>query len=257
MAVKQTQHERQTAIIELIIARGSARVEELSQHFNVSLMTLYRDLAALEARDIITRHKGTVSLLVSSISETPFEFRLGQEMEQKAAVGAAAAKIVDQYYTVFVDDSTTAYHVLDHLAEPEATAFVTNSLAMARKIVDGEHKSLTLLGGRVVRQLDAAFGPTTVSSVRELAVETAVLGVASIKDGAIFHPYSEVAAFKGELLKRVSVPILVATSSKFNRVAMHRIADVADFAYVVVDSGIPTDVYNELQSLTTVIVAEP
>ena len=256
VAVKQTQEERQTGIIELIIERGSTRVEELSEHFNVSAMTLYRDLAALEARHIITRHKGTVSLLVSSISETPFEFRLRQEAEAKMAVGKAAAKIVDSYATVFLDDSTTAHNVIDFIADPGSKEFITNSLASARKIADSEHKSLTVLGGKLVRQLDAMFGPTTTRTVRELAFETAVFSTASIKDGTIFHPYPDVAGFKSELIKRVSVPILVATGSKFDRVALHRIADVADFKYLVVDDSISDTAYNELSSLTNVIVAD-
>ena len=256
MAVKQTQEERQTGIIELIIENGVTRVEELSEHFDVSAMTLYRDLAALEARHIITRNKGAISLLAASISETPFEFRQRQEMDAKSAVGRAAAKIVDRYSTVFVDDSTTAYNVIDHIQDPGSKAFITNSLASARKIADSEHKSMTVVGGRLVRQLDAMFGPTTTRTIRELAFETAIFGTASIKDGTIFHPYSEVASFKSELIKRVDVPILVATGSKFDRVALHRIADVADFKYLVVDDSISAATFKDISSLTQVIIAD-
>lgn len=256
MAVKQTQEERQTGIIELIIEHGATRVEVLSEHFDVSAMTLYRDLAALEARQIITRSKGAISLLATSISETPFEFRQRQEMDAKLAVGKAAAKIVDRYSTVFVDDSTTAYNVIDHIQDPGSKAFITNSLASARKIADSEHKSMTVVGGRLVRQLDAMFGPTTTRTVRELAFETAIFGTASIKDGTIFHPYSEVASFKSELIKRVDVPILVATGSKFDRVALHRIADVADFKYLVVDDSISAATFKDISSLTQVIIAD-
>ncbi len=255
MAVKQTQEERQTGIIELIIERGVARVEELSAHFNVSAMTLYRDLAALEARQIITRNRGTVSLLVTSISETPFEFRLRQEIEAKVAVGKATAALIDRYSTIFLDDSTTAHSVIDHIDDPGSKSFITNSLASARKIADAEHRSLTVLGGKLVRQLDAVFGPTTTRTVRELAFETAIFGTASIKDGSIFHPYSDVAAFKSELIKRVDVPILVATASKFDRVALHRITEVAEFEYLVVDDSITDAAFNELSSQTQVIVA--
>lgn len=256
MAVKQTQEERQTGIIELIIENGVTRVEELSELFDVSAMTLYRDLAALEARQIITRNKGAISLLAASISETPFEFRQRQEMDAKLAVGRAAAKIVDRYSTVFVDDSTTAYNVIDHIQDPGSKAFITNSLASARKIADSEHKSMTVVGGRLVRQLDAMFGPTTTRTIRELAFETAIFGTASIKDGTIFHPYSEVASFKSELIKRVDVPILVATGSKFDRVALHRIADVADFKYLVVDDSISAATFKDISSLTQVIIAD-
>lgn len=256
MAVKQTQEERQTGIIELIIERGTTRVEELSEHFDVSAMTLYRDLAALEARHIIARNKGAVSLLVSSISETPFEFRLGQEQDAKSTVGKVAAKIVDSYSTIFVDDSTTAYYAIDHIADPGAKAFITNSLAAASKISQGEHKSLTVLGGRHVRQLDAMFGPSASRTVRELAFETAIFGAASIKDGSIFHPYSDAASFKSELIKRVNVPILLATASKLDRVALHRITNVADFTYLVIDDSITEAALSELSIQTNVIVAD-
>lgn len=255
MAVKQTQQERQEGIVELIIERGDTRVEELSAHFNVSAMTLYRDLTALESRQIITRNRGVVSLLLSSISEAPFSFRLSREKERKEAVGRAAAKLISGYSSVFIDDSSTAYYALDFIDDAGMKAYITNSLAVSRKIADGDHQSLTTLGGRLIRQLDATFGPAAVRMAHGLAIEVGLFGAASIKDGSVFHPYSEVAAFKSELITRVSVPILVVTSTKFERIALNRIADVSDFEFMVVDNSISADVLEELKSLTNVIVA--
>ncbi|QOR48034.1 DeoR/GlpR transcriptional regulator [Trueperella pecoris] len=257
MAAKISQAERQTSIIELIIEHGSLHVEELAEHFGVSLMTLYRDLAVLESRQIITRHRGHVSLLVSSISEAPFSFRLAQEWERKVAVARAAAQLVSQSATVFLDDSTTAYAAIDHIDEPAAKAFITNAMPAARKIADGEYQSLTLIGGRLIRQLDAAFGAGAVCQVRELAFETALIGVASIKGGAIYHPFGEVASFKRELISRVDQPILVATTSKIDRVALHRMGDVSDFAYLIIDDAISDRAFNEFSSQTNVKVVSP
>ncbi|QOQ39442.1 DeoR/GlpR family DNA-binding transcription regulator [Trueperella pecoris] len=257
MTAKLSPAERQTNIIGLIIERGSLHVEELAEQCGVSLMTLYRDLAVLESRQITTRRRGHVSLLVSSISEAPFSFRLGQEWERKVAVARVAAQLVSQAATVFFDDSTTGYAAIDHIDEPAAKAFITNSMPAARRIAEGEYQSLTLIGGHLVRQLDATFGAGAISQVRELAFETALIGAASIKAGAIYHPFGEVAAFKRELISHVDVPILVATMSKIDRIALHRMGDISDFAHLVIDDSISDQVFNEFSSQTNVIVVSP
>ncbi|OFS67847.1 hypothetical protein HMPREF3167_05750 [Trueperella sp. HMSC08B05] len=252
---KATQEERQARIVELIIDHGSLRVDDLADLFGVSVMTLYRDLAALEAHQVIARHRGTVSLLVSSISEAPFAFRLYQETEAKEAVAREAARLVSRYSSIFVDDSSTAYLALDHIGVPESKAFITNASHAAIKIGAGEHQSLTMLGGRFDRALDAYFGPTTNRQVGELAFETALIGAASVKDGSIYHPFSEAALFKREVIARTEVPILAITADKLSRVALHRLADLSDFSYLIIDDTVTDQDLNYLHTLTNVIVA--
>lgn len=255
MTAKMTREERQARIVELIIERGSFRVEDLSEYFGVSQMTLYRDLAALESRQMISRHRGTVCLLVSSISEAPFSFRLRQEREAKESVARAAAKLVATCSTIFIDDSSSAYYALEHIDIPEAKAFITNALPAARAIGVGDHQSLTLLGGRHIRQLDAFFGPATTRQVNELAFETAIFGAAALRGKSIYHPFSDAALFKQEVIARTDMPILAITASKLNRVALNRIADLSDFSYLIIDDSISDQELNDLSEFTNVIVA--
>ena len=289
---KATQEERQARIVELIIDHGSLRVDDLADLFGVSVMTLYRDLAALEAHQVIARHRGTVSLLVSSISEAPFAFRLSHPPRPHAAppprgrrpggrgpgggsaiaagrvpsrptlapvarvaVAREAARLVSRYSSIFVDDSSTAYLALDHIGVPESKAFITNASPAAIKIGAGEHQSLTMLGGLFDRALDAYFGPTTNRQVGELAFETALIGAASVKDGSIYHPFSEAALFKREVIARTEVPILAITADKLSRVALHRLADLSDFSYLIIDDTVTDQDLNYLHTLTNVIVA--
>ena len=253
---KASQEERQARIVELIIDHGSLRVDDLAESFGVSVMTLYRDLAALESRQMISRHRGTISLLVSSISETPFVFRLHQEAQAKEAVAREAARVASRYSSIFVDDSSTAYACLDYMEVPESKAFITNALPAASKIGAGDHQSLTILGGRYERTLDAFFGPATNRQVGELAFETAILGAASIKDGSIYHPFIDAALFKREVLARTEAPILAVTASKLSRVALHRLADLSEFAYMIIDDAVTDEELKHLQTLTNVIVAK-
>lgn len=66
---KLTPAEREKQILDLITAKGSASIEELSQIFSVSTMTIHRDLQRLEKMGRIQkRHGGAI------LAENPVEY---------------------------------------------------------------------------------------------------------------------------------------------------------------------------------------
>ena len=49
---------RQRAISEVVIAAGTVRIDQLVERFDISLMTVHRDLDELENRGILRKGRG-------------------------------------------------------------------------------------------------------------------------------------------------------------------------------------------------------
>lgn len=250
-----SKQQRQDDLAHLIYARGAVRTDELIELFDVSPMTLYRDLATLEERRLVRRSRGEVSALATSMSETPMSFRLMQNQTAKAAIARAAVTTLADYSTVFIDDSTSALATVEHLDDVDKKTYITNSLAASRALSQRPVGKLICLGGIYNTQLDAFFGPTATAELANLRPSAVVLGAASVHNLAIYHPYAEVASFKALAMAQAEFSVLVVTAVKFTRRSLHKMANISDFDCVITDSQTRGDVISKLKEETHVIVA--
>lgn len=227
--------DRQDKLATLIFGRGSVRVEELQDEMGVSAMTLYRDLAELEARQVVIRSRGEVSAAASSLSETSFGFRLGQEAAAKRVLAALTAPLIGRGDSVLVDDSTTAHFILEAVIESGPLTVVTNGTGPANMVMDHPEVELIMVGGRFVRPLQAFYGPSAITALGGVRVDLAILGAAAIQDGMVYHPYEDVAAFKHFAITRATTSVLAVTASKFSRSALYEVSHLTDFQVIVTD----------------------
>jgi DeoR family transcriptional regulator, aga operon transcriptional repressor len=51
-------HERLNATLDLLVSTGSRTVEEIAEHFGVSVATVRRDLDELAHQQLVTRTRG-------------------------------------------------------------------------------------------------------------------------------------------------------------------------------------------------------
>lgn len=235
-SAKQHRHEQ---LMEIVFEQGVVRVEDLQRDLGVSNMTLYRDLAELESRQVISRNRGEVSATASSLSETSFSYRMANETAAKTLLAPLAADLVKRGDSVMVDDSTTAHFVLTELVSRGPLTLVTNGLGAIELAHENPDLDVIMLGGRYSRALHAYYGPATTAGLGHLQPDVVVMGAAAIQDGMVLHPYEEVAEFKHLALRQSKFKILVVTASKFSRTALYRVAPLTDFDVIVTDLPTP------------------
>lgn len=255
VSVAASKQERQDELARLIYERGAIRTDELIELFDVSPMTLYRDLATLESKRLVRRSRGEVSAVINSSSETPISFRLMQDTSAKAKIAKAAAQVLAGYSTIFLDDSTTALAIVDELTDTQQKTYITNSLAMSRSLSHKVKGKLISLGGTYMPQLDAFFGPTATREITNLSPAAVVVGAASVHNLAVYHPYAEVGSFKTLAMSRAEFSVLVVAAPKFARTSLHKVADISDFDCVITDDSVPAETLAQISRETHVITA--
>src|ERR1700733_15444039 len=118
---QMSQHEhllpevRRRAIAEPLQARGGSSVADLEQEFNVSSMTIRRDLRELDRQGLAKRTHGGAVAPGLAAHEDSFSQRLGVDVAAKERLAAAAVALVEPGETVFIDSSSSAYYVAREL----------------------------------------------------------------------------------------------------------------------------------------------
>src|SRR3954454_2279437 len=252
---------RRAAIVERLRVTGSGTVAELEEPFGGSSLTARRDLDGLERRGLARRTHGGAVLPAFSAHEDSFASRLEGAADAKHALARAAAAAVQPGEALFLDSSTSAYHVARALLDRGVRATViTNSLPVMELVGTHASAAMELVGvGGALRRLTRSFvGPFAVHTVLGHIADRLYFSVKGVTpDGALTDPDSLEAEVKRAMVAHSEHPILLLDESKLTthgRSVLGRLADVS----TVLACGLSDDRVRTLRaSGASVEVVEP
>lgn len=106
---------RHARIVELARAGGTVSVEALAQELDVTPQTIRKDLTLLERRSLLARvHGGAVA--TSGTANLAYAERRNLAVAEKLEIGAAAAALVPDGASLFINIGTTAEAIARHLS---------------------------------------------------------------------------------------------------------------------------------------------
>lgn len=242
------QRERRVHIAELVVKHGTLTIDYLVDATGVSLMTVYRDIAALEETGVLQRQRGHVSALASGLHEAGAAFRLTQGVDSKQAMAAVVAPRIPPGSSVLLDDSTSAVFVIRALENVVPLTVITNSILVSREVQRRSGCRLILTGGEYQPWAESLIGSWTLDSLQRIHADFCVMSASGIADGSCFHPYEDVAKVKRAMVDASAYRILLLDHTKFARRALHSFAALRDFDLVVVDNATDEQVVSQLAS---------
>src|SRR6201996_1756794 len=122
--------DRQNDIVALARATGRVTVEDLAVRFDVTPQTIRRDLNDLCDRRVLTRTHGG-ALISSSVENLSYEARRFIAADAKRAIGTAAAALIPNKSSLFINIGTTTEEVANALTAHEDLLVITNNLNVA------------------------------------------------------------------------------------------------------------------------------
>ena len=229
---------RRVAITEAVMATGTVRIEELSDRFAVSRMTIHRDIEALKERGVLRRTRGTVTAVASSLFEASLEYMSRQQLAEKASIAACAAELVQPGDAVILDDSTTGLSIANRLVKCQPLTVISNFERVLNLLKTKPPIKLISTGGEYSQLCDAYIGTVTLNTLRNLAADIYFMSAAAIVGDVCYHPEQDIVLVKQAMLRAARKKILVVDHSKFARRSLHAIASIQDLDMVIVDSNI-------------------
>ena len=102
--------QRKSRILEIIHKQGTGGVREIAGLVGASISTVRRDLAELEERGTIKRIRGgaMLTLNVRTTFEPDYQYASQVAVDQKEAIGRAAAELIVDGESVIFDSSSTS-----------------------------------------------------------------------------------------------------------------------------------------------------
>lgn len=236
------QERRRERIISYITRHGSARVEQLAEHFDVSAMTIHRDLEALAADNLLERIRGGARSVSPSMSELAVGQRRHLHRTTKEALCAAAARLIPEGAVVAIDDSTTLEALVEQLPEQAPSALITHSLkAMSdhRRRAGMIDIRLIACGGLYFAETDSFLGTATTAQLNQLSADISFVSTTALREtgdsAALFHPDMEAADTKRAVIGIGAIKVLVLDSSKFGSPGVFRVAPIDHFDHIIID----------------------
>jgi DeoR family glycerol-3-phosphate regulon repressor len=226
---------RHQQIIELARSAGRVTVDDLARRFEVTPQTIRKDLNELCDQRVLSRiHGGAV--IASGVENVGYEARRFIAQEQKRAIGAAAAALIPNNSSLFINIGTTTEEVARALLDHEGLLVITNNINVANILYRHERIEVIIAGGPVRRGDGGIIGSAAVDLIRQFKVDHAVIGTSAIDDqgGLLDFDYREVRVSQA-IMENARQVMLVSDRLKFERAAPVRIAHISQVDVFVTD----------------------
>jgi DeoR/GlpR family transcriptional regulator of sugar metabolism len=223
---------RHSGIIEQLQQQGFQSVLELAERFNVSTATIRRDLEKLEQMEMVQRTHGGAYPVREA--DAPSLLMESLHHREKVAIGRAMAERVLEGQTVLLDGGSTTLEVARHLKDERLTV-VTNDLRVGNEIAKKRNAHLVMIGGELLPNAFALWGPSAVQQIEHLRVDVAIFGADTVNEDGIFNNNSYELELKRKMRSIANSAFFVADSSKFGREALFRVLEMNGFTAGITD----------------------
>lgn len=232
--------QRRDELLRLLREAKVLSVRELTDTLGVSHMTVRRDIEVLERAGRVHSVPGGVRL-ASHLGLEPA--RLEKEtvdVPHKSAMARAAAGMVTDDMTVYLDAGTTLLAMVPHLLTRQRLTVVTNDFSTLAEFVGAEHIDVIHTGGLLDHRNRSSVGRLAATTMRQLNVDIAFLSSSSW-DAArgITTPHEAKVDVKRAALAVAEHSVLVAGSIKYGLFATHRVAEIGELGTILTDDALP------------------
>lgn len=249
--------QRHDLIVEHVRRTGSVRVRELADEFDVSEMTVRRDLDLLAAHRLIEKvHGGATRIGDLSSFEPGFNAKQERQREEKELIALRALDFVNPNSAIGLTAGTTTWTFARHLGAVRNLTVVTNSPSIAQTLYHAADPvaSVVLTGG-VRTPSDALVGPIATTTLSTLHIDVLFLGVHGMDEGLGFStPNLAEAEVNRAFIASARRVVVLADHTKWETHGLAQIAPLERADVVISDSSLSQHAQQTLQGLGVDVV---
>lgn len=174
--------ERQEKILAGLQRYKMVSVAELKQLFDVSEITIRRDLDDLEQEGYLHRVHGGARIVARSHPEPPVLLRQKEQIEEKEAISAAALEFIHDGDVIALESGSTTIALARKIAEKEwqNLQIITNNFEIQKVLRNASHIQLIFIGGFVDQQEMCTYGELAETALKCLRVRKYFCGCRGI-----------------------------------------------------------------------------
>ncbi len=227
---------RRTRILEIARSAGKVEVDDLASRLEVTPQTIRKDLNVLAGQALLSRvHGGAV--VTSGVINLAYEARRSVASDAKARIGAAAAALIPDGASLFVNIGTTTEAVAANFAHHRNLMVISNNLNVVDTLSAHPAMELVCVGGKVRTGDRAIVGALAMRFIENFRVDYALIGISALdRDGSLLDFAIDEVEVSQTIIRNARKVILVADSSKVGRSAPVRVCGMEAIDYFVCDA---------------------
>lgn len=245
---------RRVLILEQLLHSGHVSVSPLSELFNVSEMTIRRDLHQLARAGELELVHGGAKIPEHQRNIVDFSARTLSNSAAKQSIAELAAGLLTEKSVIGIDAGTTAHSCAVALAEIYSGTIITNSIPVLSSLVDFPQVSVIGLGGDLLHRNKAMVGSRVTSALGQIRIETLLLGASAVTADGIYNHSSVELATKTALITAAAEVVLIADSTKANASGAVRVCGWEKISTVITDTPWPADLTQAISQMNITFV---
>jgi DeoR family transcriptional regulator of aga operon len=254
-APQDKQQLRFSAILSLLQQVGRVSVEALSEQLTVSLVTIRRDLDALEQKGLLRRvHGGAVS--IEPLFYEPFRrdrsflAQVERAADEKRRIGRAAAALINPGETIALTPGTTTTEVIRGLPMNYNITVVTNTVNVAMELSKRKDVYVFVTGGHLHGEWFSLVGSAAIKALDNMLINTMFIGADGMDAswGASCFNADE-AELNATMMRLARRRIAVVDHGKLGLVANWRICLASELNVLITDTSATDEMIAPFQKL--------
>ena len=207
--------QRRHAIMQLLQEQGEVSVEQLVQLFDISEVTIRKDLSALETNGFLLRKYGGAILMPKEIID---ENENDELTKRKFVIAKAAAERIRDHNRIIVDSGSTTAALIKQLNLKQGLVVMTNSLSVATELRALENEpTLLMTGGTWDTRSESFQGKVAEQVLRSYDFDQLFIGADGIDLARGSTTFNELVGLSQVMAEVSREVVVMAESQKIGR----------------------------------------
>lgn len=228
--------QRQQLIVETVNKLGTVSVKKLSNRFEVSEVTIRRDLEKLDKKGALKRAFGGAVRISSVIDNPSLKVREQLYIKEKKAISLAALPFVRDNMSVYIDNGTTTKLFASYLNEFKNLTVFTTDLLISYNLSEFKNIEINLIGGTLDKSTLSTSSTASLLRISDLYFDLSVMGCDAFDRYAVYSSSDIRASIKRRVVQNSKKSVLLADSSKFNFKKNYKVSDNSRFYSIISDT---------------------
>lgn len=231
------QIERQEQIINYINQAQKANTNELAEKFNVSAVTIRRDIDMLAADGrIIKTHGGAIAVAQSLKAEIPYSLKAEHNQDAKKRIGITAARYINDGDIIILDSGSTTLEIAKNISQKNVTV-VTDDIKIAMELSCKENITVIVCGGTLSDPVYTLTGNNATDFFSRLHVNKTFLGCDAVDlDFGISNRTYEEVDIKSAMIQAADEIIMVTDNSKLDKKVFCHLCDISAINKLIINT---------------------
>ena len=249
--------ERRRIILEELEKNKQVKMTDLFQLFDVSKVTLRKDLQYLESRHLLIRSRGGAMLPVKVADDLSVKQRMVLNLDNKKKIASKAVSLINEGDTIIIDSGTTLMQLACLLNQVQNLTVITNAIDIALKLSEFDNLKIIVPGGVFRKNSFSLVGVFAVGNFSMFRADKYFVSADGINEDGVFTSNLEEGQLAKLIMSSAKENVLLIDSSKFDRMGIINYSSLGKFHTLITDKNLPRDYHKLLTELgVKVIIAD-